>query len=662
MATAKLPFDGETSAVIFDAILNRDPVAPTELNGQVPPKLEEVIRTALEKDRDLRYQSAADMRAELKRLKRDTSSGRVALPSTSAVKKAPEPAKKKPRSVTSWLGAAVVLIAVVALAWKLFAPRHDLNLQNIGFEKLTDSGKASQVGISPDGRYIVYVVRQGEQQALWVRQVATRTDVQVLAPESVVYVGVTFSPDGNYIYAVRSDKSTANFRYLFMMPVLGGTARQISRDVDSAPSFSPDGKQLVFARGVPQQGKTDIVMIAPDGTGERVIGSAKSLSPPNAVSWSPDGKEVAFAVPQFRSQAVWVVEFLDPRTGAVKDFYQTLDPIGHIQWLHSGDGLLAQVQDRKQGTGQIYYLSYPDAKLQRVTNDLSFYSNCCLNVTHDDRELVAIQITQLSDIYRLSGGDVTKSVQVSSGEPLVVDGVAGQKLVALNNRGQLLSMNFDGSESSQIVTGFDRILFASVCPDGRHILMFALKDGINIYSAEADGSNLKQLTSNGIANNATCSADSRTLYFSNSSGTQIFSVPIAGGTVTEEKQLPAAGFLAFSRDNKYAAFLHGASENDFHTLCGVRDLASGKTVLDFQLPLGADSVKFAPDGKSVQFLVTRNGARNIWEQPVAGGDMRQVTNFPSGDASGYAWSADGKQLFMSRGTNKSDVVLITNFH
>ncbi|MGH7939185.1 MAG: serine/threonine-protein kinase, partial [Chthoniobacterales bacterium] len=162
MATAKLPFDGETSAVIFDAILNREPVAPTELNGQVPPKLEEIIRTALEKDRDLRYQSAADMRAELKRLKRDTSSGRVALPSTASLKSAPEaPKPKKRRSVTSWLGAAIVVIAVAALAWKLFAPRHELNLQNMHFEKLTDSGKAARVAISPDGRYIVYVMRVG---------------------------------------------------------------------------------------------------------------------------------------------------------------------------------------------------------------------------------------------------------------------------------------------------------------------------------------------------------------------------------------------------------------------------------------------------------------------------------------------------------------------
>ncbi|HYA96499.1 MAG TPA: serine/threonine-protein kinase, partial [Methylomirabilota bacterium] len=110
MATEKLPFDGATPAIIFDGILNRAPVPPADVNPQVPPKLDEIIRTALEKDRDLRYQSAAEMRAELKRLKRDTSSGKVSVASASAVKP-PEVAKPRGRAA---LYAVVASIAVVA--------------------------------------------------------------------------------------------------------------------------------------------------------------------------------------------------------------------------------------------------------------------------------------------------------------------------------------------------------------------------------------------------------------------------------------------------------------------------------------------------------------------------------------------------------------------
>ena len=81
MATGRLPFQGETSAIIFDAILNRDPVSPVRLNPQLPAKLEDLINKLLEKDRELRYQSAAEVRSDLKRLKRDTESGRSVAPS-----------------------------------------------------------------------------------------------------------------------------------------------------------------------------------------------------------------------------------------------------------------------------------------------------------------------------------------------------------------------------------------------------------------------------------------------------------------------------------------------------------------------------------------------------------------------------------------------------
>ena len=137
--------------------------------------------------------------------------------------------------------------------------------------KLTENGKANQVAISPDGRYIVYAMRDGEKQSLWVRNVATKSDVQVLAPDVVEIPGLSFSPDGNYIYFVRSDKSTENFRYLYQMPVLGGSPRQLIRDIDSSIDFSPDGSHFVFERGVPDRSVIEVWTTQADGTGERLV-------------------------------------------------------------------------------------------------------------------------------------------------------------------------------------------------------------------------------------------------------------------------------------------------------------------------------------------------------------------------------------------------------
>src|SRR5271168_785357 len=320
MCTGSLPFQGESSGAIFDSILHKNPAALVRFNSSLPPELEQVIFKAMEKDRDLRYQSAAEMRADLKRLKRDTSSGRVSSisgsisgtiasaqdSSTSASARISAAAQSSAGSSASQaiaprhslktpiLIAALVLLAVLAFAGYKFLTRpHALNLQNMQITKLTDSGKATGVAISPDGRYIVYVLTDGEQQSLWVRNVATKSDVQVLAPDVVSFAGLSFSPDGNYVYFVRSDKSTTNFRYLYVMPVLGGTPRQLIRDIDSPLTFSPDGKQFAFMRGVPERSDVELRVANADGSNDHLLASLPDW--PGfmfGAAWSPDGKTI----------------------------------------------------------------------------------------------------------------------------------------------------------------------------------------------------------------------------------------------------------------------------------------------------------------------------------------------------------------------------------
>jgi eukaryotic-like serine/threonine-protein kinase len=232
MGTGIVPFRGDTSAVIFDAILNREPTPAVRVNSDLPPKLEEVINKALEKDRDLRYQSAAEIGADLKRLKRDTTSGRAhavhdSAPSAAATDLSGAPSSKSvplpppvksdkkglPKPAIAAV-AAILLVAIVFGGYKLLNRPPAFNLQNMQITKLTDNGKANHVAIAPDGRYIVYALRDAEKQSLWVRNVATKSDAQVLAPEVVEIAGLSFSPDGNYIYFVRSDKTSENYRYL----------------------------------------------------------------------------------------------------------------------------------------------------------------------------------------------------------------------------------------------------------------------------------------------------------------------------------------------------------------------------------------------------------------------------------------------------------------
>src|SRR5262245_35303910 len=413
MATGKVPFEGPTAATIFDSILNQDPPSPMELNPSLPPKLDEVIRTALEKDRDLRYQSAAEMRSELKRLKRDTSSGKVAV--TSGSRLAVPKIRSSKRVLTGVVAAAAVLaLAVVVSLWVRGRTR-GFNLQNMKISQITTTGNAGAAALSPDGRYIVYVLRDGAQESLWVQQMATGSNVQILPPDQVFFVALSFTPDGNYVMFVRSDKSTTNFRYLYRIPALGGTAQQLIRDVDSAPTFSPDGSQIAFVRGVVDPFSNQIVIANADGTGEHVLVDRKGFFPGlPIVSWSADGKNLAFISPEIRNGVGrWVLETASTTSGEVRDLHAFTLGARAVAWLPNGHGVLVAAVDPESGRGQIWLVSYPDGRTSRFTNDFTNYDLCCLEISRDRSALVALQNTTLSDIW-VAKADGSDAKQITS--------------------------------------------------------------------------------------------------------------------------------------------------------------------------------------------------------------------------------------------------------
>jgi Tol biopolymer transport system component/predicted Ser/Thr protein kinase len=681
MATGRIPFEGETSAVIFDAILNHDPVSPTQLNPGMPAKLDEIIRTALEKDRDLRYQSAAEMRADLKRLKRATSSGHVRAASGLGTAAASTPSSAKTMAADSatvqaaateprWSKAPVAAAALVILAaigfgaYKLLTRPRGLNLQEMQITRLTESGKAAHVAISPDGRYVVYVLRDSEQQSLWVRNVATKSDVQVLAPDVVEFGGVTFSPDGNYIYLVRSDKNTANYRYLYQMPVLGGSPLQLIRDIDVPVSFSPDAQQLVFQRGIPDRNVIEIRIAQADGTGERLLATLPANTAFQwGATWSPDGKTIAVPSLKLGAANEWVLDVINVSDGKVRQLMSAGEKgVGRAVWMPDGNSLIAPVSEGLLGRGQLWSMDYPSGGMHRFTNDLSDYTTD-LDLTHDGKMLAAIQRTRMSDIWSAPAADSNQARQVTSGETayqLVSPGPAG-KLLASGVNGDLWMMNADGSNRALLFPQASNVLSIFSCGD--HYLVFdRLRQGkLELWRTDADGSNGVKLLDD--VNRSDCSPDGKWLFYA-ADDKKIYRLSPEGGTPAVVLSVPGvsgANEVVVSPDGQQLAFSYQEGTPVPLEKLATVSASGGAHKFVSQLPLGTRGLRWSPSGQALQYLLTRNGASNLWEQPLAGGPPSQLTHFTSGQIYDFNWSRDGKQLLLAKGHQSSDLILISNF-
>jgi Tol biopolymer transport system component/predicted Ser/Thr protein kinase len=691
MATGKIPFDGNTSAVIFQGILDRSPRPPAELNPAVPFKLEEIIDKALEKDPDLRYQSAAEMRADLKRLKRD-STGRgsqagmaavsqssiAAARSGSAVQPAAAPvttdaARRRRSGVGIVLALSLLMIGAGGYGlYKRFAQwRGDsgpIPFQTMGMEKLTNTGRAVLATISPDGKYVVNVVDEGKgQQSLWMRHVATGSNAQIMPAAEVNYRGLTFSPDGDFLYFVRGDPQHPGLGFLYQIPVLGGTPRKLVDDVDSAVSFSPDGQQMVYLRDSSVDASATLIIAHADGTNERVL-SKLPLPGYSDPAWSPNGKEIAATVLDPGSQNLARVVLLNPNTGKEKTVYAGTAILQKPVWMPDNEHLVLIFHDMSSDwNGQVGEVAIGGGKLHRITNDLNSYSNQTLGITKDGKQLVAIQITPQSGVYTMSSDPNNSSAPAKVDDHANVDvgWLPDGRLVTMEFGGHIALMNADGSNRNVIFQEHLPMGGLSVCPDGANALFWMPNkqtQTINIWRLDLQSGSTAPLTKGRLDQNAACAPDSKSfLYTSLEKGRKrLMQMPMGGG---EAKQLSdkIIDFAAFSPDGQQIAVLttEGTGIN-FKAVVAILPAHGGLPVKVFP-PARTISNRFhySPDGQALYYPVTEKGVSNMVMQTIGSTTITPMTGFNELTIYGYDYDWKNRRLALARGRSNTDVVLLS---
>ena len=688
MATGKVPFDGPTSAVVFHGILQLDPVPVQQLNASLPPRLQEIIAKLLEKDRDLRYQSAADLRGDLKRLKRDSESGRKTVLASSASGAAVPAAAGVPPSVMTrpasssaviaaagrhkagvGLGIALGIVVLVAAGYGIYAAllrSQPLPFQNISVTKVTDSGNVAMVALSPDAKYILSLVMENGLSSLSLRNVPTNSITQVEPPADVHYIGLRFAPDGNYFYFVRSDPGNDHLRYLYRAPLLGGSPERLASDVDSNVTFSPDGRRLAFMRyDNPDPGRYRLIVRSTDSIDEKVLATGSNSESIFSPAWSPDGKSIMCAALEPNSGLTGLV-LIDANSGQRRMFVTSLDALDHPVWMPDGRGLLVLVRTEATHLNeqQIEYVSYPDGKVSPVTRDTNSYSD--LSIDNGGRVLA----TALSE----ARWNVTLTPAVpGSGDSRVVAPAAmytnfnwmQDGRIFYDKGNSLYWINPDTGAQGIFATEPDALVGDPwECGDHQHFIFILTIPGksSNVWRADVSGGGLKQLTTGKLDNFPVCSSQGAWAYYLDSGESKLMKVPLDGGATQKVSDLRVAGWFSISPDAATAAFAvidHAAGHVERIALV---DANTGETrkLIPFERARATSMIQFSRDGKSLIYVVRDKGVDNLWQQPLEGGAGKMLTSFKAEHIWDYHWSPDGSRLALVRGHTDSDVVLMRN--
>jgi len=296
MATRQQPFTGNTAVDVLAAILTQAPLAPRELNPELPAELERIILTALEKDRDLRYQSAAELRADLKRLRRDTSSGHTLGIAGARFAAAREDAVARAMSALRrrwWIPAIVAVVAAAAFAYVGLRPLPPPKVT--AYQQITNDGIMKDL-VGTDGVRLYFT--EGTGTSSWITEVAIRGGEPARVPMPH-FDPFDVSPDGSNLLA--GEVTTYNPGSLWSVPILGGSPHRIGNLLASSAAWSPDGRRVVYTQG------GDLFVAQDDGSEARKLASVpgKVLKP----AWSPDGKQVRFTLfdEQRLSRTLWEV-------------------------------------------------------------------------------------------------------------------------------------------------------------------------------------------------------------------------------------------------------------------------------------------------------------------------------------------------------------------
>lgn len=646
MCTGVLPFNGDTSGMIFDSILNQPIVSPVRLNPRVPARLEEIIDKALEKDRSIRCQSASELRTDLKRLKRDTETGRISAPAI------PPTGGRSRRTWQIGVAAIVVLaFAALALGWFLRYRTSWSKSESLSApQRLTSNSTQSPVSaaaISPDGKYLAYSDKTGT----YLRLMSTGEVHPLLSKVNEVR-SLSWYPDSTQLLAAWSTSATARIG-LWTLSILGGTPRQLSDEGWSA-SVSPDGSLVTFLKST-EFGETgqEIWVMRADGSEQRKI---VSPSEPGTVfaspSWSPDGHWIAYI--KFRYGAytneAWI-ELVSLERGTRSVVLANLRLNWGLQWLADGRLLYSLDEPPPSQNSSNFWAQGLDLHTHqligiasRITIGDDYVDQP--SVTADGKRLVFERLKPQLDVYVAEffakGPRVgtPRRLTLDDSDDLPFDWTTDDTAVLFtsnrtgeNNIFNIFRQRIDGTPAEMLISGPEQKTISRLNPDGSQILYLVPPN------QNAGDRPRRAGPVTGGQRRAEIERDAQVV--------RLMRAPINGGPPQTVVEAPYIINYQCSRRGADICLLAKAEPKRFALTVFNSLTGNPRDVIALEEPTNGWNWSLSPDGKSIALVTFGPSDNRIRVMSLSGQSPHEITVKDWSKFTSVDWAADGKGLFVS---------------
>jgi len=532
--------------------------------------------------------------------------------------------------------------------------------------KLTTNGKTLHAVISADGKNLVYTQGIGnDRQSVWLRQLDTGNNVEIIPPSDDFYYGLALSPDGNFLYFVRAPKSVVRQFDIYRVSIFGGIPTKISGGADGWISISADGARLSFVRCYYRDDDFCSLWIAdaPDGKNERKLVSTARPTRIGDHEISADGKTIVFAAGHSETAAS---EFglmeVEIETGAQRQI--TPEKFFHIRSLTrlpGADDLLVTASRISTKHFRVWLIPASGGEAVPLTQDSESYANLSL-----DKSASRLVSTQTGQDYRLHLFETENPSQsrILADATSVAFAPNGKILFTsmMSGNDEIWSVNADGGGRRQLTNDPADENAALAAPANNSIFFASNRTGdVQIWKMDADGGNQTQITRREGGAPLLVSPDGRWLFYHHSLHKTLWRVSTEGG---EERLIldKRKHLVAVSPDGLQAAFEETQNEENLLTI--VR-LADGQTIKTFKFaePRAAlMNLKWSPDGNSLMYISAAGEYENntLWRQPLDGNPPQKIIDLGAERITGvgFALAPNGKNFAVAKGGWRHDAVLL----